>query len=114
NRELVDATANQAMVDFEQEVFLQVMRFNMLDHQLEVAEKADVIAEKSYEVTRQRFMIGRIDIIELNLALEEKDRAKQRYLTALRNYWRGFYEMRRLTLYDFVNDRPLTADFEQI
>lgn len=114
NRELVDATANQALVDFEQEVFLQVMQFNMLDHQLEVAEKADIIADKRYEVTRQRFLIGRIDIIELNLALEEKDRAKQRYLTALRNYWRGFYEMRRLTLYDFMNERPLTADFDSI
>ncbi len=114
NRELVNTTVNQAMVDFEQEILLRVMEFNMLDRQLEVARTADVIAEKRYEVTRQRFMIGRIDIIELNLALEEKDRAKQRYLSALRNYWRGYYEMRRLTLYDFMNDRPITVDFESI
>ncbi len=114
NRELTEATVNQSMVDFEQEVFLRVMEFNMLYSQLDVARKADEIAEKRYEVTRQRFMIGRIDIIELNLALEEKDRAKQRYLGALRNYWRGFYEMRRLTLYDFENDRPLSVDFDEI
>ncbi len=114
NRELVQTTVNQALVDFEQEVFLRVMEFNMLDNQLEIARKADVIAEKRYEVTRQRFLIGRVDIIELNLALEEKDRAKQRYLAALRNYWRGFYEMRLLTLYDFVNDRPLSVDFSNI
>ncbi len=114
NRELTNATVNQALVDFEQEVFLRVMGFNMLDSQLEVARKADVIAEKRYEVTRQRFMIGRIDIIELNLALEEKDRSKQRYLSALRNYWRGFYEMRRLTLYDFVNNQSLKVDFNEI
>ncbi len=114
NRELVNTTVNQAMVDFEQEVFLRVMEFNMLDRQLEVARTADLIAEKRYEVTRQRFLIGRIDIIELNLALEEKDRAKQRYLSALRNYWRGYYEMRRLTLYDFLNDRPITVDFDTI
>ncbi len=114
NRELVNTMVNQALVDFEQEIFLRVMEFNMLDSQLEIAQKADVIAEKRYEVTRQRFLIGRIDIIELNIALEEKDRAKQRYLAALRNYWRGFYQMRRLTLYDFVNNKPISVDFDAL
>jgi len=114
NRELVNTTVNQSMIDFEQEVFLRVMEFNMLENQLEIARKADVIADKRYEVTRERFLIGRIDIIDLNLALEEKDRAKQRYLAALRNYWRGFYEMRLITLYDFINDTPITTDFSQI
>ncbi len=114
NRELVSTTVNQALVDFEQEVMLRVMEFNMLKSQLEIAEKADIIAQKRYEVTRERFLIGRIDIIELNLALEEKDRSKQRYLAALRTYWRGFYEMRRLTLYDFLNNRPLEMDYDEI
>ena len=114
NRELVNTTVDQAMLDFEQEIYLRVMEFNMLDSQLEIARKADIIAEKRYEVTRQRFLIGRIDIIDLNLALEEKDRAKQRYLAALRNYWRGFYEMRLLTLYDFVHDKPIQVNFSEI
>ncbi len=114
NRELVNTTVNQALVDFEQEVMLRVMEFNMLKSQLEIARKADIIAQKRYDVTRERFLIGRIDIIELNLALEEKDRSKQRYLAALRTYWRGFYEMRRLTLYDFLNDRPLQVNYDEI
>ncbi len=114
NRELVNTMVNQALVDFEQEIFLRVMEFNMLESQLEVARRADLIAEKRYEVTRERFLIGRIDIIELNLALEEKDRAKQRYLSALRNYWRGFYQMRRLTLYDFVKDKPISVEFDSM
>jgi outer membrane protein TolC len=114
NRELINTTVGQALVDFEQEVFFRVMEFNMLKNQLEIAEKADIIAEKRYEVTLQRFLIGRIDVIELNLALEEKDRSKQRYLAAMRNFWRGFYEMRRITLYDFLNDRPLVVDFDTI
>lgn len=114
NRELVSTTVNQAIIDFEQEIFLRVMEFNMLESQLEVARRADFIADKRYEVTRQRFLIGRIDIIELNLALEQKDRAKQQYLAALRNYWRGFYQMRRLTLYDFIKNQPITADFDTL
>ncbi len=114
NRELVNTNVEQALIDFEQEVFLRVMEFNMLDRQLMIASKADTIAEKRYEVSRQRYLIGRIDILELNIALEEKDRAKQRYLAAMRNYWRGFYEMRRLTLYDFKEDGPITLNFNEI
>jgi outer membrane protein len=114
NRELVNTNVEQSMIDFEQEVFLRVMEFNMLDRQLMIAAKADTIAEKRYEVSRQRYLIGRIDILELNIALAEKDRAKQSYLAALRNYWRGFYEMRRITLYDFREDRGITLNFNEI
>ncbi len=114
NRELVNTNVEQSLVDFEQEVFLRVMEFNMLDRQLMIAAKADTIAEKRYEVSRKRYLIGRIDILELNIALAEKDRAKQSYLAALRNYWRGFYEMRRLTLYDFREDRAIMLDFNEL
>jgi outer membrane protein len=111
NLELVQTMVNQSMNDFEREVFLRVMEFNMLENQLNIAQKADVIANKRYEVTLQRFMIGKIDIIDLNLAIQEKDISKQRYLAALRNYWKGFYEMRRLTQYDFLTDKPIEVDF---
>ncbi|MFW5757204.1 MAG: TolC family protein [Bacteroidota bacterium] len=114
NRELVNTTVQQSLIDFEQEVFLRVMEFNMLERQLLIASKADTIAAKRYEVSRQRYLIGRIDILELNIALQEKDQAKQRYLAALRNYWRGYYEMRRLTLYDFKEDQPITLNFDQL
>lgn len=114
NRELVQTTVSQGEIDFEQEVMLKVMEFNMLASQLEIARKADIIAQRRYEVTRQRFMIGRIDIIELNLALEDKDRATQRYLGALRTYWREYYVMRRLTLFDFLNNKPLTVNYDEI
>jgi outer membrane protein TolC len=114
NRELINTNVQQAILDFDQEVFLRVMEFNMLERQLLIASKADTIAEKRYEVSRQRYLIGRIDILELNIALAEKDRAKQSYLAALRNYWRGFFEMRSLTLFDFQRNEPITLDFDEI
>jgi outer membrane protein len=114
NRELINTNVHQALLDFDQEIFLRVMEFNMLERQLLIASKADTIAEKRYEVSRQRYLIGRIDILELNIALTEKDRAKQSYLAALRNYWRGFYEMRSLTLFDFQRNEPIMLDFDEI
>jgi outer membrane protein len=110
NREMVQAMMNQQLTDFEQEVLFRVMEFNLLDRQLEIARRADLIAQRRYDVSRQRFLLGRVDIVELNLAIRERDLAQKRYLSALQNFWSGFYEIRRLTLYDFVNDRPLSLD----
>lgn len=114
NRDLVSTGINQALVDFEQDIFVRVMEFNTLPGQLEIARRASIIAQRRFDVSRERFLIGRIDIIELNLAIEAMELARQRHLSSLRNFWIGFYEMRRLTLYDFLRNMPIIADFENL
>lgn len=114
NQEVVKTNVQQAEIDFDQEVMLQVMQFNLQDDQLRIAAKADTIASLRYDVTKQRFYIGRIDVLELNIAQREKDDATRNYLSALRNYWSYFYNIRRLTLYNFQTMSPLQEDFDAL
>jgi outer membrane protein TolC len=107
NRDLVEVNVQQEEINFEQEVMLQVMRFNMLKDQLLVAAKADTIAQKRFEVIKERYLIGKISITDLNLAVQEKDLARQAYINMLRTYWQSYYLMRRLTLYDFERREPI-------
>jgi outer membrane protein TolC len=113
-QEVVRTQVQQSQVDFEQNIFLNVNQFNLQDDQVVIAAKADTIAQKRYDVTKQRFLIGKIDVLDLNVADSEKDVAKRGYITALRNYWTAFYNVRRLTLYDFENNRLLGADFDKL
>jgi outer membrane protein TolC len=113
-QEVVKTNVQQAQTDFEQEVFLQVMQFNLQDDQLAIAAKADTIADLRYEVTKQRFLIGKIDVLDLKDALEEKDIARRGYVQALRNYWDYFYSLRILTLYDWIEDVKLEQDFDEL
>ena len=108
NRELVEVNVQQDEINFEQEILLQVMRFNMLRDQLLVAAKADTIAQKRFDVTKERYLIGKISITDLNLSVQEKDLARQAYINTLRNYWQLYYLLRRLTLYDFAGQKPIT------
>ena len=85
--EVIKTDVAQSIIDFDENVFLQVMQFNMQDDQVSIASKADTIADLRYEVTKQRFLIGKIDVLDLNVALEEKDVARRRFVQALRNYW---------------------------
>lgn len=113
-REVVRTNIQQALVDFEQDVYLKVMQFNLQETQLQISAKADTIAQSRYNVTKERFLIGRIDVIELNIAQTERDNARTRYISSMRNYWQFYFDMRRLTQFDFINRRPIEVDFEQL
>jgi outer membrane protein len=112
NQELTSVRIEQAKTDFEQNIFVQVMQFNLQDDQVTVAAKADTIAQKRYDVTKQRFLIGKIAILDLNVAQSEKDQAKRGYISALRDYWNYYFLLRQLTLSDLANGADLKEDLE--
>ena len=114
NLEVTQAQMQQQETDFKQEVFLQVMKFNMQKDQLRIAAMADTIAQKSYDISYARYMTGRGDITVLNLADAAKDEAKASYMGELNEYWNLYYLIRRLTLFDFLNNKELEEDFDKI
>ncbi len=113
-QEVTRTNVMQAEIDFEQEVMLQVMQFNLQDDQVRIAAKADTIAKSRFNVTKQRFLIGNVDVLDLNIALTERDAATRNYLTTLYNYWTYYYNIRKLTLFDFENQAPLNEDFDSL
>ena len=74
---------------------------------LVISAKADTVASKRFDVAKNRYVIGKIDMGALYIAQSEKDAALQSYVQALRGYWNAYYQLRRLTLYDFAAGRPI-------
>ncbi len=107
NKKLNDYVIAQDEVNFEQEIITQVSQFDVLLSQIEITKKSDEVAEERYIVSQNRYLIGKIDITNLNIALTEKDDAKRSYVGALRAFWTAYYDLRRLTLYDFTGRRLL-------
>jgi outer membrane protein TolC len=91
----------------EQEVKYQVQRFKQLQQQVLLSAKADTVAQRRFDVARERFVIGKIDVTNLFLAQSEKDNAYRTRIQTLWDYWATYYRLRRLTLYDFAMERPL-------
>lgn len=113
-QEVIRTQVERSITDFEQDVYLEIMRFNQQHEQMETAAKADTIAQESYDMSRERFMIGQVSAFELNSAQADRDRARRGYITAIRNFWRNFYNVRRLTLYDFIHEQTLEEDFDDL
>jgi outer membrane protein TolC len=112
--ELAQVQSKQAIVDFQQNLLLDVEQFNLQAAQVGIAAKSDTVAMKRYEVTKQRFLIGKIAVLDLNDADSRKDQNKRAYIQSLQNYWNYFYNLRSLTLFDFINRKPLETDYEKL
>jgi outer membrane protein TolC len=107
NKKFNDFVVAQDEVNFEQAIMTQVRQFEMLKLQIEITKKSDEVAAERYNVAQNRYMIGKIDITNLNIALEQKDNAKRNYIQALKDFWTAYYDLRRLTLYDFSSNQLL-------
>jgi outer membrane protein TolC len=112
--ELAQVQAKQSLVDFQQNLFLDVEQFNLQKSQVAIAAKSDTVAMKRFEVTKQRFLIGKIAILDLNDADTRKDQNRRAYIQSLQDYWNYFYNIRNLTLFDFINRRPLETDYDKL
>ncbi len=82
----------------------------MLQEQIKITRVADDIAQRRYNITKSRYLIGKIDITDMNIALTEKDEAKSRYIQSLEDYWMAYFNLRRLTLFDFENGFQIISD----
>ncbi|MEM1322379.1 MAG: TolC family protein [Bacteroidota bacterium] len=112
NRELEQMNVRQDRVNFEREILLKVQQFDLQRNQVRLALRAYEVAQKRQDITRKRYLIGKIDLTDLNLALREQDEARRSYISALQTFWLAYYELRRLCLYDFANDQPLFKRLE--
>lgn len=107
NQELAQLQVAQEKVNFERDILIKVQQFGLLRNQVQLALRAYDVAQKRLDITRKRYRIGKILVTDLNIAISEEANARRAYIAALRAFWLAYYDLRRLTLYDFENGKPL-------
>lgn len=107
NLELEQKQIDQEKENFRRVVVLRAQQFELVRKNTMVAERYLESARKRYEITYQRYLIGKISVTDLNLALADQESARRSYLQAVREFWMALYEIRGMTLYDFVADQSL-------
>jgi outer membrane protein TolC len=107
NFQLTQQTVEQDKLAFEQAIFTQVSLVGMLQRQVKLTEEVDNVAAMRFQIAQDRFILSDLSITDLSIAIQEKDRAKRDYIIALRDYWRAYYALRWLTLYDFEKNQKI-------
>jgi outer membrane protein TolC len=110
NLEVIQMQIEQDRTNFEQNIRLRVRQFDLLRMQAKLAERTYEVSQKNFDITKKRYLIGKIGVTELNIAIAEQDKRRRNYMSALRAFWLAHYEIRRLTLYDFMNEKELQRE----
>ena len=107
NLDLEQRQVDQEKENFRRTVVLRAQQFDLVQRNAEIAERYLEAARKRYEISYQRYLIGKISVTDLNLALADQESARRGYLQSVREFWMALYEIRGMTLYDFVADKSL-------
>jgi len=74
---------------------------------LDISARSDTIARKRYNITKNRYLIGKVSIQDLFIAQDERDRARLQHVNNLRNFWVALARLRADTLFDFAKGQPV-------
>lgn len=51
---------------------------------------------------------------DLNTAQKELDDASEQYISQLSTFWSAYFELRKLSLYDFIYKKDISVEFDKI
>ncbi|MDR3246964.1 MAG: TolC family protein [Prevotellaceae bacterium] len=106
-REVVKSQVEQERLSFEQNIILSVSQFHDQSRLVNLAQHADSIAQLRYKTAFQIFVMGQINVLNINNAQLERDNAKRKYINELYMLWLCYHKIRQLTLYDFENNTEI-------
>ncbi len=112
--EVVASQIEQSVNRINENIALKVLQFNKQGGQCMVSRRADAVGKERYASARERFLNGTLSVTDLNTAQSEMDDASLRYLTDLSNWWIYYYSIRRMTLFDYLGNKAVDADFEAL
>lgn len=112
--QVIESQIEQAENQLRENITLQVLRFNQQGGQCNVSQKADQVGQSRYATTKERFLNGTIGVTELNNAQTEMDNAQLRYLQDLSNYWIYYYNIQKATLFNFITNEKVSANFDEL
>ena len=95
------------LISIEKEIRNLVAELNNNLKRLQLLEKNVNIAERSFDITRQRFSDGDIDSQSLALERNRLNNAYRGHLSAYIAYQLNLSDIMRKTLYDFRTDNPV-------
>jgi len=114
NLRATQLSVEQNEQNLELELQITISEFNRQQNLLKKAEEAMNLANTSYSINKQRFIVGRVDVNTVTLSQNRRKEAQRNYLSILSNYWKCYYTIRKLTLFDFGKQETLSCQFEKL
>jgi outer membrane protein TolC len=112
--ELTEVEITQDRADLDKEAVVVLSSLKSLQIQRSKIIQADSLANERYNISHNRYLVGDISVIELNLAQNEKDNAIRASLIMNRDIWMIYYRLRGLTLFDYIDNKKIQNEYKNI
>jgi len=106
----VSLTIDQEKLAFKRQINNTVNHYNIQSTQLQVVQKTIELSQRRYEMSRERYLGGKIGFLDYSVAQNERDRSQIDYIQTLQRSWAKYYEIRKLTLFDFIENKQIEAE----
>lgn len=113
-QKLVAQQVTQEKEQLIQEILVHIAGVKSLRNQLQTAQVTKETALERYHIAQNRYTAENLSVWELQLAQQENEAARQNYLHTLSAFWRQYYQLRILTLYDFAHNETLRTTKNEI
>ena len=110
NRDIAEIDAKQNESKLQQQLLSYIMAFNLQKDIVKSAAKAKQIANESYKLTENSFIYGQTNVIDLNTTKTNRQQAEEKYIESIYTYWKLYYTIERMTLYDFIKNKEINGD----
>ena len=107
SRELATEIARRTELELGTELTQLLEQWRTVRSELQLAARIRDLANERFAISKESYELGAIPLTELSLAQQFRDRNLRAYADTLRAYWQTYARLARLTLWDFINDRPL-------
>lgn len=105
--QLTQNEIEKSKLQVEQDLLYNINNWNLFQNQLLLAQESKKVAEENYQIEYERFLKGYIALADLNRAQQAKEFALLSYIQNLKAYWETYYQLRMMSLYDFLKETAL-------
>lgn len=106
-QEVVKAQMEEEQLNLEQDVMVLVKQYTDQAKLLNISQKADLVAKLRYQTAYNIFVMGKMNVLDINAAQGERDSARRSYINQLYIAWLSYYNLRQLALYDFAKNEDI-------
>lgn len=106
-RGLAEEVARRTELDLGTELVQLLDQLQTVQQELQLATEIKDLANERFAISKESYELGAIPLSQLSLAQQIRDQNTRAYAQTLRAYWFTYAQLARLTLWDFINNKPL-------
>jgi outer membrane protein TolC len=107
SRELAVEIARRTELELGTELVQLLEQWKTVQEELRLATAIKDLANERFDISRESYELGAIPLAQLTQTQQFRDQNTRAYADTLRAYWFTYASLARLTLWDFINDKPL-------